>query len=132
GRRVEVAFPEESPTVRADAAQIERALANLIENALKYSPPGEPVHVQVSATNSDVLIRIVDHGAGIGASDRERIFEPFQRLADGGVPGAGLGLAIVRGFANANGGRVWAESREGQGSTFVLALPLAAVEPDRE
>jgi two-component system sensor histidine kinase KdpD len=130
GQRVDVAFPEGSPTVRADAGQIERALMNLIENALKYSSAGEPVHVQVTATRSDVLIRVVDHGPGIARVDRERIFEPFQRASDGAVRGAGLGLAIARGFADANGGRVWAESHEGQGSTFVLALPLAVTEPD--
>jgi two-component system sensor histidine kinase KdpD len=124
GRRVEIAFPEESPIVRADAAQIERVLVNLMENALKYSPAEEPVRVQVTETGSDVLVRIIDHGPGLARADLERIFEPFQRATDGDVHGAGLGLAIARGFATANGGRVWAESREGQGSSFVLALPL--------
>jgi two-component system sensor histidine kinase KdpD len=128
GQRVEVAFPDESPAVRADAHQIERVLANLIENALKYSAREEPVHVQVATTPSEVLVRIVDHGPGIMRADRDRIFEPFQRAADGAVRGAGLGLAIARGFAEANGGRVWAESRKGQGSTFVLALPVAKPE----
>jgi two-component system sensor histidine kinase KdpD len=130
GRRVEVALPEESPAVRADSHQIERVLANLLENALKYSPPEEPVHVQVSSTPSEVLVRVVDHGPGIARIDQERIFEPFQRASDGAVRGAGLGLAIARGFAEANGGRVWAESREGQGSTFVLALQVAVAEPE--
>jgi len=129
GRRIEVALPEESPTIRADATQIERVLVNLIENALKYSPGEEPVHVQVAATASDVLIRVVDLGPGVARADLERIFEPFQRASDGAVRGAGLGLAIARGFAEANGGRVWAESREGQGATFVLALPLAESAP---
>ena len=73
---------------------------------------------------------MVDHGPGIAPADRERIFEPFQRAADGAVRGAGLGLAIARGFAEANGGRVWAESREGQGSTFVLALPVAVAKSE--
>jgi two-component system, OmpR family, sensor histidine kinase KdpD len=125
GERVEVAFPEESAEVRADAHQVERVLVNLIENALKYSPAEERVRVQVTATASEVLVRVVDRGPGIARADLERIFEPFQRASDGRVRGAGLGLAIARGFADANGGRVWAESREGQGSTFVLALPLA-------
>jgi two-component system, OmpR family, sensor histidine kinase KdpD len=127
-QRVEVTFPDESPAVRADASQIERVLANLIENALKYSPPEEPVHVQVTSTPSEALVRVVDHGPGIAYADRERIFEPFQRATDGAVRGAGLGLAIARGFAEANGGRVRAESREGQGSTFVLALPVVVAE----
>jgi two-component system sensor histidine kinase KdpD len=131
GQRVEVSLPEESPAVRADAHQIERVLVNLIENALKYSPATEPVHVQVTATALEVLIRVVDHGPGIAHGDRERIFEPFQRGRDGAIRGAGLGLAIARGFAEANAGRVWVESRAGQGSTVVLALPLAIAEPDR-
>ncbi len=124
GQRVEVSFPEESPAVRADANQIERVLVNLIENALKYSPDPEPVHVQVTASAAEVRVRVIDHGPGIARLERERIFEAFQRGADGGVRGAGLGLAIARGFAEANGGRVWVESRERQGSTFVLALPI--------
>ena len=103
---------------------MERAIVNLIENALKYSPVDEPVRVQVSTQGAEVFMRVIDHGPGIAAQERERIFEPFQRGARGGtVRGAGLGLAIARGFAEANGGRVWAESREGQGATFVLALP---------
>jgi len=122
GRRVEVELPEESLAVRVDAHQIERVLVNLLENALRYSPPTEPVRIQVTRTPSRALIRIVDQGPGVASGDRERIFEPFQR-GDGSGRGAGLGLAIARGFAEANGARVWAESRPGQGATFVLALP---------
>jgi two-component system, OmpR family, sensor histidine kinase KdpD len=69
-------------------------------------------------------VRVVDHGPGVAAHDRERIFEPFQRGRAAGE-GAGLGLAIARGFAEANGARVWAESRPGQGATFVLELQAA-------
>jgi two-component system sensor histidine kinase KdpD len=127
GDRVEVSLPEdESAAVRVDLHQIERVLANLIENALRYSPTDEPVRVQVSESGSEVLVRVVDRGAGFAAGEAERIFEPFQRGARSTqVRGAGLGLAIARGFAEANGGRVWAESRAGQGAAFVLALPKA-------
>jgi two-component system sensor histidine kinase KdpD len=69
-------------------------------------------------------VRVIDRGPGIAASDRERIFEPFQRGGNGGR-GAGLGLAIARGFAEANAARVWVESRPGQGATLVLELPAA-------
>jgi len=110
--------------VRVDAQQIERVLVNLFENALKYSPEPEPVRVQLAETATRVLVRVVDHGPGLAATDRERIFEPFQRGEDG-VRGAGLGLAIARGFAEANDARVWAESRPGQGATFVVELPAA-------
>ena len=131
GGRIEVSLLEESASVRVDVHQVERVLANLVENALHYSPPSEPVRIQVSVTASDVIVRVIDRGPGIAPGEAERIFEPFQRgTRTGDVGGAGLGLAIARGFADANGGRVWAESREGQGATFVLALPRepAAVE----
>ncbi|MFZ1879985.1 MAG: ATP-binding protein, partial [Gaiellaceae bacterium] len=125
GGRIEVSLPEESSNVRVDVQQLERVLANLVENALHYSPPSEPVRIKVSESTSEVLVRVIDRGPGIAPGEDERIFEPFQRgTRTGDVRGAGLGLAIARGFADANGGRVWAESREGQGATFVLALPL--------
>jgi two-component system, OmpR family, sensor histidine kinase KdpD len=119
--RIEVVLPEEIPVVRVDAVQLQRALVNLLENALRWSPPGEPVTVRVNATRKEVLIRVVDRGQGVPEGQRERIFEPFHRLDSSG--GAGLGLAIARGFAEANGGRLWVESRSGQGASFALALP---------
>ncbi len=124
GGRIEVELPDEPLAVRVDAQQIERVLVNLFENALKYSPEPEPVRVQLAETANRVLVRVVDHGPGVASGDRERIFEPFQRGGDS-ARGAGLGLAIARGFAEANDARVWAESRPGQGATFVLALPSA-------
>jgi two-component system sensor histidine kinase KdpD len=129
GARVEVSLAAESPAVRVDPHQLERVLANLLENAVKYSPDSEPVRVQVQAVGSEVRIRVVDHGPGVAPEELERIFEPFHRGARGAgeAGGAGLGLAIARGFAEANGGRVWAESRAGQGATFVLALPIVEV-----
>jgi len=110
--------------VRVDAAQIERVLANLLENALKFSPAGSPVQVRVTATRAEVIVRVVDQGPGIPEPELERVFEPFYRR-EGGRVGAGLGLAIARGFAQANGARLWAESRPDQGATFALALPAA-------
>jgi two-component system sensor histidine kinase KdpD len=122
--RVRVSARPELPPVRVDAVQIQRVLVNLLENALRLSPPGEQVHVRVSATRKELLIRVTDRGPGVPEEERERIFEPFHRVA--GRPherGAGLGLAIARGFTEANGGRLWLESRAGQGASFVLALP---------
>ena len=115
-----------SPLVDVDAVQIQRVLANLIENALKFSPPASRVHVRITATRQEAIVRVVDQGPGLPEEELERVFEPFYRRPATGS-GAGLGLAIARGFAAANGGRVWAESRPGQGATFALALPVVEV-----
>ncbi len=126
--RVLVSAPTDLPPVRVDATQIQRALANVLDNALRLSPPDESVTVRITATRKEVLIRVTDRGPGIPEAEWERIFAPFHRVAGrSDDPGAGLGLAIARGFTEANGGRMWLESREGQGASFVLALPL--VEP---
>ncbi len=117
----------EAPLVNVDAAQIQRVLANLIENALKFSPPDAPVHVRITATRNEAIVRIVDQGPGLREDELERVFDAFHRGSGGTGGGAGLGLAIARGFAEANGGRVWAESRPGQGASFALALPTAEV-----
>ena len=123
--RVTLTAPPELPPVRVDAVQIQRALVNLLENALRYAPATESVHVRLTMTRKDVLIRVTDTGPGIPEEERERIFEPFHRIPGRpDEPGAGLGLAIARGFSEANGGRLWLETREGQGASFVLALPF--------
>jgi two-component system, OmpR family, sensor histidine kinase KdpD len=119
------------PDVRADAAQLERAFANLLENARRYSG-GQPVAVHVRRTGSRVLVRVVDRGPGIEPSQRERIFEPFYRGPKvGGEPwtGSGLGLAIARGFIEANGGTISVDSLPGQGTSFVVALPVTGSVP---
>lgn len=121
--RVDVVFAHEVPPVRVDATQVQRVLANLLENALKFSPSDARVQVRVTCTRKEVIVRVVDQGAGIPEDELEWIFEPFHRGGDSGR-GAGLGLAIARGFAEANAGRVWAESRPGQGASFALALPV--------
>ena len=118
--RVEVAG--EQPLVDVDPVQIRRVVANFLENALKFSPPAALVHVRITATRREAILRVVDQGPGIEEAALERVFQPFYRGA--ARSGAGLGLAIARGFAAANGGRVWAESRPGQGATFALALPV--------
>jgi two-component system, OmpR family, sensor histidine kinase KdpD len=123
--RVEIAG--ETPIVDVDGGQIQRALANLIENALKFSPPDETVHVTITATRQEAIARVVDHGPGVPPEELELVFEPFYRGARTARSGAGLGLAIARGFVEANGGRIWAESRPRQGATFAIALPIAAV-----
>jgi two-component system sensor histidine kinase KdpD len=123
--RFRLSIDADLPLVRADAAQLERAFANLLENAARYSRE-HPVSVRARAVGPRLLVRIVDRGPGIPPAEIGRIFEPFYRPASdrSAHPGAGLGLAIVRGLVEANGGRVWAESLPGQGATFVVELPL--------
>jgi two-component system sensor histidine kinase KdpD len=125
--RVKLVLDPDLPLIRADAAQLERAFHNLVENALRYS--GEfPVSVRARATGGRVLVRVVDQGPGIPVAEQDRIFEPFYRgHHDSHTQGSGLGLAIVRGLVEANDGRVRVESLPGQGTSFVVELPL----PDR-
>ena len=125
GRRLALSAPPELPLVRVDPIQIEHALANLLENALKFSPPGSPVTVEVEPAQGELIVRVLDEGPGVAPGDLARIFEPFSRGSPtpGARGGAGLGLAIAKGFVEANGGRVWAERREGGGACFLVALP---------
>jgi two-component system sensor histidine kinase KdpD len=124
--RVTVSLPPDPLTVRVDAAQLEHALVNLLENALGYSSPGDPVELGAEAADGDVVVRVVDCGPGIAAQEQERIFEPFRQGTRGGERGSGLGLAIARGFTEVNDGRLWVESEPGRGAVFALALPLVA------
>lgn len=122
------AIGEDLPPVRADAAQLERAFANLLENSARHAG-GHPVSVRARLVQDRVLIRVVDRGPGIPPTQLERVFEPFYRSGNErtGHRGSGLGLAIARGFVEVNGGRVWAESLPGQGTSFVVELPLEPV-----
>jgi two-component system, OmpR family, sensor histidine kinase KdpD len=128
-----VSLDAELPPVRADAAQLERAFANLLENAYRHSN-GHPVSVRGRDVGGRILLRVVDRGPGIPQAQRERVFEPFYRSGTNrtGHRGSGLGLAIVRGFVEANGGKVWVESLPGQATSFVVELPVehSEVPPD--
>ncbi len=126
--RVDVDVPDQIPPVEVDPAQLERALANVIENALKFSPADARVSLRAMTEDGEVLVRVTDAGPGIPAQERERVFEPFVRgTAVNGDRGSGLGLAIARGFVGLNGGRLWIEPAPGGGSEFVIALPAAVL-----
>jgi two-component system sensor histidine kinase KdpD len=122
--RVVVSLPAGPVIVEVDAGQIERVLANVIENAIKFSPEGEPVLLEAELRDRTATIRVTDRGPGIADRERERVFEPFSR---GRTGGSGLGLAIARGFAEVNGGRVWIEAATAGGTTVALSLPAARV-----
>ncbi len=126
-----VSIDRDLPLVRADSTQLERAFANVFENARRHSE-GHPVSIRARAVRTltgegdRLVVRVVDRGPGIPPAQVARVFEPFYRAgtARSGHRGSGLGLAIARGFIEANGGSLHAESLPGQGATFVFELPL--------
>lgn len=122
---VKIDCPEDLTMVRADEKRLEQVLVNLLHNAIKFTPPGGWIEVRARLQANQVLFSIQDSGVGIPANDLPRIFERFykaDRARSGG--GTGLGLAISRHLVEAHGGKIWAESIEGQGSTFHFSIPI--------
>ncbi|WP_033318831.1 sensor histidine kinase [Streptomyces yerevanensis] len=120
---VDLDIPETLPMVAVDPGLLERSVANIVENAVKYSPDGERVLVAASTLGDRVEVRVVDRGPGVPDEAKDRIFAPFQRYGD--APrgtGVGLGLAVARGFAEAMGGTLDAEDTPGGGLTMVLTV----------
>jgi two-component system sensor histidine kinase KdpD len=125
-----LAVDPDLPLLRADAAQLERAFANVLENSARFCAD-KPVLVRARVVGQRLTLRIVDQGPGIAPADRERVFTPFYRSASGTGEhhGSGLGLAIARGFIEVNGGQIYVESTPGQGTSFVIEFPAAAPTP---
>ena len=117
--------PDELLVGRFDLTNALRALVNLLENASKYSPRGAPITVRGCRVDQRLRISVLDRGPGVPVEERQRIFEPFYRpsATPPDVRGTGLGLSIARGLAEAQGGAVEFESREGGGAVFTLVLP---------
>jgi two-component system, OmpR family, sensor histidine kinase KdpD len=126
---VQVDVPSTLPEVAADAGLLERVIANLVENALRHTPPDQPVRLAASAIGNVVEVRVIDRGPGIPVDDRSQVFAPFQRLDDHGASGGtgvGLGLAIARGFVEAMHGTVTLDDTPGGGLTATVGLPIAS------
>jgi len=124
-RQVTVRIDPEVPLVECDAVLIERVLANLLENAAKFTPPLSPVAIRVRVVGSEVQLSVHDHGPGVPKGQEESIFEKFTRgEPESATPGVGLGLAICRAIVEAHRGRIWAEAGSGDGATFSFTLPL--------
>jgi signal transduction histidine kinase len=134
---IELAPGDDLPQVSADPDMLRQVLANLVENAVKYSPAGGRVQLSLWRHEGRVLFAVRDEGLGIPLREQKRIFEKFFRLDPNltrGVGGTGLGLYICRELVRRMGGRIWVASRETEGSTFFFELPAAgaAVQPESE
>ncbi len=131
-RGITVDIPESLPEILVDPAILERVIVNLTENALRYSPAGQPPLLAASALGDRVELRVVDRGPGIPEADRDRMFVPFQRLGDtDNTTGVGLGLALSRGLTEAMGGTLTADDTPGGGLTMTVSVP-AVTEPGYE
>lgn len=126
GHPVRLTIPADLPPIFIDSVQIEQVVANLLENAVKYSPGGVPIEIGARFEGETLLFWVADRGPGIARQSRERIFETFYR-GGGQTQGTGMGLAIVKGLVTAHGGRVWVEGGPEGGSVFYVALPSGPV-----
>src|SRR3989339_157538 len=128
GIDLQAAFPKELMVLQADPLLLQRALANLVENAIKYSPPQSLIVLEVRDLGAEVQFSVKDQGPGIAAPDQEHLFELlFRGQSVGREGGLGLGLAIVKRIIDAHGGRIWVESSEGQGAVFHFVLPRSGL-----
>jgi two-component system sensor histidine kinase KdpD len=125
--RLVLSVPETLPAVHVDPALLERAVANVVANAVGWSPPHEPITVEGAVVGDRVHLRVIDRGPGVREADRARVFQPFQRLGDrSNQAGVGLGLAVASGFVRAVGGRIELDDTPGHGLTVVIDLPVEA------
>ncbi|HEX9713190.1 MAG TPA: HAMP domain-containing sensor histidine kinase [Actinomycetota bacterium] len=130
GRDIRISTSGGLPVATADPGRLEEVLINLIDNAVKYSPPGSPVDVAITSDDGRLTLSVRDGGIGIDPMEIPHLFEKFRRIASeetAEIPGTGLGLYIVKGLIEAHGGQVWVESERGKGSTFSFTLPAAPI-----
>ena len=130
GRRVRLHIPESLPAADVDFEFIQQVLKQLLDNAVKYSPPGSPLTIAAGVAGEKIVISVADHGKGIPEAEQARIFEKFYRgrASRDETLGTGLGLSIAKGIIEAHGGKVWVTSQPGQGSIFSFALPVSKKE----
>jgi two-component system sensor histidine kinase KdpD len=130
GRPVRVDIPPDLPLIKADFSLMVQVVVNLLDNALKYSPPGSEIALWATAKEGEVRLAVADRGSGISEGERERIFDKFYRSPSSQhVGGTGLGLPICKGIVEAHGGKIWWEPRPGGGSIFTFSLPPVEPQP---
>jgi signal transduction histidine kinase len=125
GLLVECNVPDALPAVKVDCDRIQQVVCNLVGNAMKFTAPGGRITITARVEGDDVQVSVKDTGTGMSEEDLERIFEPYWQAQRTASLGAGLGLKIAKGIVEAHGGRIWAESAIGEGTTFHFALPVA-------
>jgi len=133
GRTVQTHLPDDLPPVELDYLQMDQVLTNLIENAVRYTPPESPIEVSAQIDGEQMVISVADRGPGIPQADKERVFDKFYRVLGtqrnaATIPGSGLGLAVSKGLVEAHGGHIWVEDRPGGGSIFRFTLPVRKAE----
>jgi two-component system sensor histidine kinase KdpD len=119
-----VSLPDGLPLVYGDFGLLQQALANLVHNAMRHTPTGTEIKVTAAVDGDELLISVMDNGPGFGADDPQKLFQKFQRGSGAAAGGSGLGLSIVKGFVEANGGTVEARNRPGGGAQVTITLPL--------
>ena len=127
GQSLQLELPPSLPLVQADSARIRQVVANLLDNALKFTPKGGKIRLRAYSRDTHLVIEVQDSGPGIAEADQSRLFEPYQRLArdKGRVSGLGLGLALSKRLVELHGGQIWVKSYLGGGALFGFSLPLA-------
>lgn len=123
-------LPDDLPPVAIDGLLIQEVLANLLDNALKFSPPGSPIEIRSRREGSSLIVEVADHGPGIPPNELQRIFEKFHRVEGQPRGGTGIGLAICRGIVELHGGTISAANRSTGGAVFRFTLPLTAARLD--
>ena len=129
GHAVSAEVAPELPVVRMDFVLMEQALVNLLSNAANHTPPGTAVTVSAHLENGNLILAVADRGPGIPVESQSRIFDKFYRASNAPTGGTGLGLSLVRGFVEAQGGRVGADNRPGGGAIFTITMPVAKTAP---
>jgi signal transduction histidine kinase/DNA-binding response OmpR family regulator len=127
GVQLVATLPEELPMVTGDPIRLRQMIGNLIENAIKYTPEGGTVTVDASCEGDQIILRVSDTGLGIPPADQPYLFDKFFRASNipDDTPGTGLGLSIVKSIVDSHNGRIWVNSRQGEGTTFTIVLPTA-------
>jgi len=129
---INTSFPVDLPLILVDGVLLEQVVINLVENAVKYTPPRSTIDLSASASDREVVLEVADRGRGIPAGEESRIFDKFYRGRSAREGGVGLGLTICRGIVEAHGGRIWVENRPGGGALFRFTIPLPEKQPSVE